>query len=249
MRIIALSMICLFITCTCNNAIAQKKVDKQIQDISTTSAENGNEGHAKALYTYVERSYQSALQYGDLDAAKNALYLLLSIDPGAKSYKDTLAMLYYENGNYVQSLLIGNEILEDFPKNEMVLDIVAVSQQNLGLLKEALATYEKLFVLTGNIFSLYQVASIQYTLKRFGECADNLESIITSPDAMETIAISAGQGRVQDVPIIAAAYNMKGVLALDLKDTEQARLMFEEAIKIAPDFELAHGNLASMDAE
>lgn len=193
-----------------------------------------------------KKIYSQAMQYGDLGVAINTVYTILALG-GEASYKDTLAYLYFNAGNNVQAILVADDILAEKPNSVTMLEITAISQQNLGLAKEALANYEKLYGLSPDIYHLYSIATLQYSLKRFGECGNTIDQIIRSEDNVKPIKITNNNGQSQEVPIKAACLNMLGVMALELKQTDVAMKSFQEALKIAPDFALANGNLAKVN--
>ena len=88
---------------------------------------------------------------------------------------------------------------------------------------------------------------MQYYLKRFGECAATLNGLLNAKDVgTEKITMNYDRQR-QDVPLSAAVYNMRGMLALEQKDYKISRDNFNEALKIMPDFYLAKGNLGLVD--
>jgi len=199
-----------------------------------------------ALYNVQKSVYQNSLKYSDLAIAKSALYTMIAINPGDKTLRDTLLFLYLNAGSFGQSVLLSREILAENPTNTTVQEIKAVSEQNLGLTKEALDSYEKLYGQTKNIFHLYQTAVLQYQLKRYGECNANIDLIIKDEKATtEKVNINMGQnGASQEVNLKAAAYNIKGVMMLEGKREEEARAAFEQALKLQPDFELAKNNFS-----
>ena len=192
-----------------------------------------------------KKIYRQAMQYGDLGVAINAVYDILALG-GEANYKDTLAYLYFNAGNNVQAILVADDILAEQPNNATMLEITAISQQNLGLAKEALANYEKLYALSPDIYHMYSIATLQYSLKRFGECGNTIDQILKAEDNVKPIKISNSNGQSQEVPIKAACLNMLGVMALELKQTDVALKSFQEALKVAPDFALANGNLAKV---
>lgn len=192
--------------------------------------------------------YKTALKYGDLAVAKGAVYKMLALNPGDKSLRDSLLFLYFNAGSFGQSVLLSRELLAEDPSKSTVLEIKAIAEQNLGLVKESLESYEKLFVQTKSIFHQYQIAVLQYQLKRFGECQTNLDAIIKSDKATaEKVNISLSQQESQQVLLKAAALNIKGVMDLESNRNEQAKASFQEAIKIQPDFQLALNNLSLLE--
>ncbi|HLP20862.1 MAG TPA: hypothetical protein VK174_11205, partial [Chitinophagales bacterium] len=129
------------------------------------------------------RVYKTALKNYDLQAATIALYNMQALKPERTDLNDSLALLYFAGERFAQSYLIGEEIVKADPKRNDMLELVAVSKQNLGLVKEALTDYEKLYAADKSVFYLYQMATLQYQLKRYGECVASLDQIIANPDA------------------------------------------------------------------
>ncbi|GIV33131.1 MAG: hypothetical protein KatS3mg031_0666 [Chitinophagales bacterium] len=202
-----------------------------------------------SLFALQEKIYNAAIRYNDLKAAQHALYAMIALQPGRTGLKDTLAYLYYNEGNYVQVVLLGKDILSAKPDNPEILELVAVSQQNLGLLKDALENFEKLYNITQNAVHRYNIASLQYMLKRYGECSESLNAILGLPDNPGNVTISTSTGESQQVPLKAAAFNMRGVIALEIGQPEVAIQNFQKALELFPDFVLAKGNLEKARAE
>lgn len=198
---------------------------------------------AQDAFEVQSRVYKTALKNYDLQAATIALYNMQALKPERTDLNDSLALLYFAGERYAQAYLIGEEIVKADPKRTDILEVVAVSKQNLGLVKEALADYEKLYAAEKSVYYLYQQATLQYQLKRYGECVASLDQIISNPEAeKQKVNIRLQQGS-QEVPMKAAAYNVKGICAMELNQEEAARQNFNEAIKLYPDFVLAKGNL------
>jgi tetratricopeptide (TPR) repeat protein len=172
-----------------------------------------------------------------------------ALKPERTDLNDSLALLYFAGERYAQAYLIGEEIVKNDPKRKDMLELVAVSKQNLGLIKESLADYEKLYAIDKSIFYLYQMATEQYQLKRYGECVASLDQIIASPDADKQKVNIRMQGGGQEVPMKAAAYNVRGICAVDMGQKDAAKDNFNKAIQIAPDFALAKGNLDALDKD
>ncbi len=193
------------------------------------------------------RFYRLALKNYDLQAATVALYNMQALKPERTDLSDSLALLYFASEKYPQSYLIGEEILKANPKRKDMLELVAVSKQNLGMIKESLADYEKLAEVDKSLFYVYQMATLQYQLKRYGECVASLDKIISSPEADKQKVNIRLQNGTQDVPMKAAAYNVKGICAIELNQEDAARDNFTKALEIFPDFSLAKGNLDAIN--
>lgn len=187
--------------------------------------------------------YKTALKNYDLQAATIALYNMQALKPERTDLNDSLALLYFAGERYPQAYLIGEQIVKADPKRNDMLELVAISKQNLGMIKEALADYEKLYAAEKSIYFLYQQSTLQYQLKRYGECVASLDQIINSQDAdKQKVNIRLQQG-TQEVPMKAAAYNVKGICALELNQDDAAKQNFDKAVQLFPDFVLAKGNL------
>ncbi|UPT65819.1 MAG: hypothetical protein M0D57_15035 [Sphingobacteriales bacterium JAD_PAG50586_3] len=125
---------------------------------------------------------KQALRYGDFSTAAIALNYIVAIKPEQKEYKDTLALVYAEFGANVQALSVAKDILAVDPNKPAILEVAANSEEALGLIKEALEDYEKLFKISGKTYHQYKVATMQYYLKRFGECAITLNGLLNAKD-------------------------------------------------------------------
>ncbi|HXH20320.1 MAG TPA: hypothetical protein VNJ07_14690 [Chitinophagales bacterium] len=201
------------------------------------------------LFEHFKSVYDNAIKYSDFVVAREAIYNMLTLYPEKAGLKDTLTYLYYKTGSHVQVILLGKEILSVQPDKSDILELVAVSQQNLNLLKDALENFERLFALTKDVYHQYNIASLQYMLKRYGECSENLNAIIASTDSMRVVTIFDNTGESQQVPIKAAAFNMRGVIALEINQADVAKQNFQKAIELFPQFSLAKSNLEKIHAQ
>ncbi|MFN0047803.1 MAG: tetratricopeptide repeat protein [Cytophagales bacterium] len=222
-----------------NNSIFAQKAKKEADNVQIPStATNDNS------YSLEEKILKDALKYGDLNVAKQSLYKMIALKPENKNLKDSLAFVYINLGSLQQAILLSREILETTPDNVSILEVKAIAEQNLGLAKEALTSYESLHSKSKNVYHLYQIATLQYDLKRLAECNASIDAILTSPEVeKKELNIGTGtRGEQQKVVLKAAALNMKGVLAMDLNENTIAKVCFDEALKLTPDFVLAKNN-------
>jgi tetratricopeptide (TPR) repeat protein len=193
------------------------------------------------------KMYELGKRYNDYSIAIRVLYERLAEDPANKALKDSLASLYFSSRSYAQAIAVAQELLEEAPQNERMLEMVAISYQNLGAVEQALEHYEQLHEQTGDVYHLYQVAVLRYRMKRYGECKLALQKIIQHPKAAKkTVTINTQGNPAQDVPLKAAAYNVKGMLLFSQNERSQAKQAFQAATKIFPEFQLAKNNLAEL---
>ena len=192
--------------------------------------------------------YQKALKYGDVDMAKTSLYILNEIDNSGPSYRDSLLGLYFAVGAFNNAVLLGRELNEETPNNENTISILAISEQNLGLGKEALEHYDQLYKMNKKPYNLYQIANIQFGMERYGECKRSLETLLASKEAdAEKIYINYSQNQGQEVPLKAAALNIQGFVAMKEKALEPAKAAFKKALELFPEFQLAKNNLEQLN--
>lgn len=218
--------------------VAQKKNNEQKE---TETKEN-------PAYEMQKKIALQALKYNDANVAKNALYQMMAIKPERSDLLDSLALLYFQMGSYTQCIQVSNDLLSKDPQKLTVLEMKAISEQSLGIPKAALEDYEKLYPQTNDIMHLYQIARLQYDLKRFGECGQSIQRLLADDKLKESkIQIFLGQGQGQEIAMEAGIYNMQGMILLNLNNEEDARAKFKQALEIAPEFVLPKNNLAVLD--
>ena len=196
------------------------------------------------LTQHFYRKYTVAVQWGDDQVAKDALYDLIVRNPGNDSLIYSLAVQYYQEQKYTSSLLVAMELLKRNPKDPGFLELAGASSESLGVIDRALQYYESLYLLSGSTSVLYKVAFFQYDLKRFAESMTNADILLTKPD-IETTKVSFNdvQNKPKEYPMKVAVLNLKGLLKQQLGDNVAAKKIFGEALAISPDFTPAKENL------
>lgn len=194
--------------------------------------------------------YFQAVQYGDPLMQIVALHWRLATESPSFGLRDTLAQAYFQGGFYRQAIAVAEELLKEQPRNADLAELRALAYFYLQDTKNALEAYEKLYEITQSPLHLYQVITLQFNLQRYGECQANIDRLLATPEAERlSVRISTQGGETQDVPLKAAALNVRGVLYRIQKEPEKARSAFEEALKISPTFLLAKGNLEDLNRE
>jgi len=191
--------------------------------------------------------YRQALQYYDLQTAAVAMNHLMVLKPERKDLRDSLLMVYFTAERFAQAYVLGEVILKEEPNKKDVLEITALSKQQLGMNKEALSNYEKLFEISGDIYYLYQIAGVQYQLKRIGECLASTEVLTSNKTAAERkVGITNSDGSTQEVSLLAAALNIKALCLLETGKSDTAEAQLIEVLKLEPNFKLATANLQAI---
>lgn len=194
--------------------------------------------------------YERAGKYMDPMTQIYALYWRIATEGATFFLLDTLAQLYFRAGLYQQAIAVTEDLIQEQPRHVESWEIRALSYFYLQDTRKALEAFEKLYELTQLPQHLYQVITLQFNLQRYGECQANIERLLSSPEAEKaTVRITAPDGKTQEVPLKAAALNVRGVLYRLQKEPDKAESAFKEALKVYPDFILAKGNLEDLTRE
>ena len=191
-----------------------------------------------------QMAYQAALRYNDLEVAKVKLYSLIVRNPEDMRFMEALGSLYFESGQYASSALVAMDILKLNDKNVGALEIASYALEQLGAFDRALPYYESLHLLTGDNFSLYKSAYLQYSMKRYAEAMNSLTMLMKVAKADEKIGFAISETETQQVDIKAAALNLKGLVFLDQNSKTEAKAAFTEALALEPNFNQAKENIA-----
>jgi predicted Zn-dependent protease len=190
------------------------------------------------------RKYSVAARWNDPEVAKDALYDVIIENPGNDSLIFTLAYFYYDQEKYASSYLISNDLLQRSPKNPSYLEMAATSAQQLGVNDKALLNYESLYLINNNVKTLYQIAFLQYQLKRFAEATNSINMLIARPEvATEKVVFNDAKGNPKEYSMKVSILNLKGLVALDQNDKPGAKKAFTDALALAPDFVPAKENM------
>jgi len=193
---------------------------------------------------------KQAAKYNDGAAAINSLHQIIALEGENSVYKDSLAIVYYRIGNFSSSHLLSKELLNKKPNDITLLEINAISLKQLNATKEAISAYETLFNLTKNMYHGYELAFLQYNIKRLAESGNTLSRALQCEDIKDiSIQMPYGKNQAQNVPLKAAAFNLYGIVLFELKDNKNAQLSFDEALKIFPDFQTAKINKNAVNVE
>lgn len=206
---------------------------------SITFAQNNKKVKADSEYLV----YKKAMGYGDFTVARTAILQLMVKYPTKPEWKDTLISIYGMMGMYEQAILLGEDILKTKPIDTNTLKVVAISYENLGVLNKAIEYYDKVLALIDDVIIRYKLSVCQYGLKRYDEAMVNVEKILSDKRSTDLKITINYESSSQEAPLLAAALNVGGIIFTDAKNYDKAKLYFESALKMDPNFVLAQNNL------
>lgn len=228
----------------CFSTLGVLRAQENASPDSTIAAASGSK---QAQNEVDNRIYSLAMRYNDVSVAKIKLYELMERNPRNLSYAETLASLYFEMEQYGSAALVSLDILERNDESLTGLRVAAFSLEQLGALERALPHFESLHLLSGDLFSLYKTGYLQYTLKKYDEALNSVNMLIKDKKAAEqNLNFPMGDNNMQEVSMVAAAQNLKGLIYKDQGSAEEARAAFEEALALSPEFQLAKENLGEL---
>jgi tetratricopeptide (TPR) repeat protein len=188
--------------------------------------------------------YQLALRYNDLAVARMKLFELIERNPTNITYQETLASLYFEANQFTSAAVSALDILERNDKSLVALEVAANSLEQLGALDKALPNFERHYLLTNNLFSLYKTAYMQYSLNRQDEALNSINMLVKAPKSSEEkVGFPKADNTTQEVTLKAAALNLKGMVYIYQKNKTEAIAALNQALEVQRDFELAMENL------
>ena len=204
---------------------------------------------SKNLLDHYSNYYKQMKSQGDIQGVINALTHLNIIDPNEKR-KDTLAVLYMNEGRFIQALnTIGVESLDS--DSDMAVEVKAISLQSLNEIERALPHYEELFKRKPNPYIAYELADIKIQLNDFlGALKHITFGIANSNDDIYRNYFDT-QTQYQ-VPMKAAFIYLKGLLTFKENKEEnidKAITLMDEAIELAPNFNLAKISIDALNAQ
>lgn len=218
------------VTCLCSNVFAQNKK-------TTVTSVSGNT-HLKV--------FKQAVISGDLATGITSLNYYVN-DQGANSvYEDTLAMLYMQQGSYVQCYYWADKRLKVKPDDLVLMEMKGICLDKLQEPKEAIAVFEKLYAKTKSPYHAYQLMELQYSIKRLAEClvtANSTEKLEFKPEYIVTYNVGEQRGRTY---LRAGIYNIQGLTLYDLDKKAEAKIYFEKALALDSNFVLARQNLDAL---
>lgn len=195
-----------------------------------------------------QQKIKLALSYNDKDAAAAAMYSIIAIEGEQSTYKDSLAYMYFNDAKYISSFLVTNDILKNKPDNLELLEMNAISVENMGALEKAVEVYSNLLVKTKNNYHAYKLATLQVATKKFVDAYKSIKGADLLEDTGEIkVNFQVNKNYNQSVDLKAAIAYLEGIILLNLNKQTEAKLSFMRAVNLFPDFVLAKSKISTIE--
>jgi len=195
-----------------------------------------------------QKKIKLALSYNDKVAAASAMFSIIAMEGEQSTYKDSLAYMYFNDAKYISSFLVTNDILKNKPDNIELLEINAISIENMGALDKAVEVYSNLLSKTKNNYHAYKLASLQVATKKFVDAYKSIKGADLLEDS-GTIKVNfqVNKNYNQNVDLKAAIAYLEGIILLNMNKETDAKLSFMRAVNLFPDFVLAKSKLTTLE--
>lgn len=203
------------------------------QNAPADSKENPEAAHDLKLYE---------LHYGrgDINSAIYALNSLITRDTSYSYYLDTLALMYYREGNAEACASVVDELSQKRPEDKALLELGGVAHQAAGNLAAAAEYFEQLHRVTGDLKYRYQVATILLNMGEFAQTIQYADEIIAKKESRTLdVELPNPRGQLIKTKLLSAAYVLRGYAQGSTGKKEEAITSFRKALEVDPNFELA----------
>ena len=187
-----------------------------------------------------KKIYSKSKIYNDPTVSITALYKMISLQPENLNLLDTLLREYIGVSRWPSAYMVSREILSNNPENLFALEVSCIALQNLGLKQESLNEYESLYLKTDRDDVLYTISFLQYELKNYNESINNL-NILLEKNSIDSIKVNVNMNgnMTQQIAMKSQLHYLKGIIYEEKNDNENAKIQFNKAINLSPDFESA----------
>ena len=159
---------------------------------------------------------KQALIYNDENIAANSLYNIIAKEGETSIYKDSLAYLYFTGRKFPSCFMVCTDILSRDGNKQDVLEMQAVSLENMGAVDKAAQVYAKLVTKSASNFHAYKLANLYFAMKKYDEASRAIQKALELKDA-GTIKVSyaVNKNYSQQVSLLAAISNLKGLIEFE----------------------------------
>ena len=193
---------------------------------------------------------QLAKSFGDDGVVTASIYNIIALEGPQSTYKDSLAYIYFSEREYVSCFLVTNDLLKSKPENIELLEMNAVSLESMGALDKAIEAYQNIFEKTNNNYQGYKLASIQFRTGKNEEAYATIKKADLLPDdGTLKMTFQVNENYNQNIALKPSIAYLEGLIAQSLTKIPDAKICYERAIQLSPDFVLAKSKLEILKAQ
>ena len=190
---------------------------------------------------------KQALRYSDNSVVAASLYNIIAKEGANSVYKDSLAYLYFSGRKYSSCFMVCTDILSLNGNKQDILEMQAISLENLGAMEKAAQVYAKLVTKSNNNYHAYKLANLYFAVKKYDQALKAVQKAQSlKDDGKIKVTYAVNKNYNQQVSLAAALYNLKGLIEFEQGKTEPAKASFKKAIDLQADFVLAKENLQAV---
>ncbi|MCB0484892.1 MAG: hypothetical protein KDC47_01730 [Flavobacteriaceae bacterium] len=206
--------------------------------------------YAQNTDTSVDKAVlKQALIYADSEIAVNSMYNIIAKEGENSTYKDSLAYLYFNSRKYSSCFMVCSDILTKDSNKQDILEMQAISLENLMALEKAAQVYAKLVTKSNNNYHAYKLANIYYVLKNYDQALMAIKKAEELKDTGEVkISYAINKNYSQQVALTSAIAFTRGLIEAAQEKNDAAISSFQKAVNIQSDFALAKDNLEALKA-
>ena len=201
------------------------------------------------LLSHYKKYYKQMQSQADIQGVINALTHLNILEP-SQARKDTLATLYMNEGRHVEALnTIGIEKNES--DSDLAVQVKAFSLKAINDIDQSKVHYEELFKRKPNPFIAYELAEMKIRTGDLMGATRNITFGIANSDG-EIVRNYYETQQPYSVPMRAAFTYLKGLVKINEdreKNIDAAISIMNEALEIAPNFNLAKISIDALNAQ
>ncbi|MFA6260705.1 MAG: tetratricopeptide repeat protein [Bacteroidia bacterium] len=195
-----------------------------------------------------QQLYERSMKIKDLQTAITAIQLIL-LEDSSSTLRDSLPELYGAVNNLDACMATNEEALKRNPNSEKYKNIKVLCLQQIGDLDGQFTLLKDLFETTDKPQYLAQIAAIQIATDNLKDANETIDLMMTKyAKSTDSLEVFVDERRKQMVPVIAAAWNMKGYIYMQQKNISKAKDAFFAALEIYPDFVMPKNNLEAIFA-
>lgn len=193
---------------------------------------------------FEKNKLQLAKSYNDDAMVTASIYNLIALEGPQSTYKDTLAYVYFNNRKFLSCYLVTNDLLKTNKDKIELLEMNTISLESMGALDKAIEAYQNLFNKTNDNYHGYKLASLQLRMGKDEDAYATIKKADQLPDDKSiNITFQVNKTFNQSIALKPSIAYLEGLIAQSLNKTPEAKICFERAIQLSPDFALAKSKL------